>query len=115
MRRAIVPVILAWVLELGSAAGATAGVLVGSARLESGSAGDASLVLELSGTTASRLFRLEAPDRVVLDLPATQLAPGLRLPAGAGPVAIVRSGVQPGATLRLVLETRGTLTARTRI
>jgi N-acetylmuramoyl-L-alanine amidase len=52
---------------------------------------------------------------VVLDLPDTQLAPGVRLPGGAGPVAIVRSGVQPGATLRLVLETHGSLKARTRM
>ncbi len=107
MRRALVPVLCSWVLGLGSAAAASAGVTIESARLESASSGEASLVLELSGSTQTRLFRLDGPDRVVLDLPSTQLAPGVKLPAGAGPVAMVRSGVQPGATLRLVLETRG--------
>src|SRR5512139_515497 len=111
MRRALVPVIALLGLGAFHPAGA---VEVRAAELQSTGPGQASLVLDLSGALKTRLFRLDGPDRVVLDLPASQFAPGVRPPAGAGPVAVVRSGVQPGATLRLVLETHGNLPARTR-
>lgn len=111
MRRALVPVIA--LLGLGAAHAARA-VEVRAAELVSTGPEKASLVLDLSGPLKTRLFRLDGPDRVVLDLPASQLLAGVKLPAGVGPVSTVRAGVQPGATLRLVLETRSSLPARTR-
>jgi N-acetylmuramoyl-L-alanine amidase len=114
MRRALVSCLLAVIIGVGPSLAAARGVVVESMRLD-GSETAASLVLELSGATPSRLFNLEGPDRVVLDLPATQLGAGVKLPAGAGLVEVLRSGVQPGATLRLVLETRGSVPARSRL
>jgi N-acetylmuramoyl-L-alanine amidase len=91
---------------------ARAAVTVSAADLVSDGPGQATLTLEVSGELKPRLFRLEDPDRVVLDLPATRLAPGLRLPGAAGPVSVLRSGVQPGDTVRLVLETAAPLTGK---
>ena len=63
------------------------------------------IVLSLSGAPAQNVFTLNDPDRLVIDLPATRLASGVRLPAPAGLVKSVRSGSQPRSRrLRLVLE-----------
>ena len=66
--------------------------------------GGARLTLELSGKVQRKLLTLDNPRRLVIDLPATRLAPGLHLPAGAGPVRALRAGAQPHQTLRLVLQ-----------
>ncbi|MET0291844.1 MAG: N-acetylmuramoyl-L-alanine amidase [Steroidobacteraceae bacterium] len=87
-------------------------VVIDGMELQSASPTQATLTLSLDGSTRTRVFRLDGPDRVVIDLPDTRLDGKLRLPAGAGPVAVVRSGVQPGA-LRLVIETQGVLQAQT--
>ncbi len=92
---------------------AWAAAIVQSARIDSSSSAQATVTLALSGPAKARLFRLDGPDRVVIDLPDTRLTGGLRLPAGIGPVAVMRSGVQPNA-LRIVIETQGALQARTR-
>lgn len=99
--------LVAWV------APASAAAIVQSARIDSSSASQATVTLALSGPAKARLFRLDGPDRVVIDLPDTRLTGGLKLPAGIGPVAVMRSGVQPNA-LRIVIETSGGLQARTR-
>jgi N-acetylmuramoyl-L-alanine amidase len=114
MRRANLFALLLLVTCFAAGRPAGAAVVVQSAELQSAGPGQATLTLKLSGSTKSKLFRLDGPDRVVLDLAAAQLAPGLKLPSGIGPVATMRSGVQPGA-LRLVLETQGDLAARTRL
>lgn len=88
---------------------AHAAVTISAAELTSDEPGRALLVLRLSGEVKPRLFRLEEPHRVVLDLPGVQLAPGLKLPAATGPVTLLRSGSPGNGTLRLVLETRGPL------
>jgi N-acetylmuramoyl-L-alanine amidase len=62
------------------------------------------IVLTLSGSTAQNVFTLSDPERLVIDLPATRLGAGVRMPNPAGPIKSLRSGSQPKQTLRLVLE-----------
>jgi N-acetylmuramoyl-L-alanine amidase len=71
--------------------------------------GSALVQLDLSAGIAEKLFSLERPDRVVIDLPHTHLMPGFRAPPGAGVVSAVRVGPRPGGTIRVVLELRTSL------
>jgi N-acetylmuramoyl-L-alanine amidase len=71
----------------------------------------ATLTLQLSGPVHKRLFVLPNPDRVVLDLPSTRMAPGWRRPGGTGVVRSVRSAAAAGGTLRVVLELERPLVA----
>lgn len=93
---------------------AHAAAMLEDAELAVDGADRAALVLTLSSAVKPRLFTLDGPDRIVIDLPDTQRKSGLRLPDAGGPVLAVRSGVQPGA-LRLVLETRGASAGRVRV
>jgi N-acetylmuramoyl-L-alanine amidase len=93
---------LAWLLTQSAGAGATSALK--SVALESPSDSGTRIVLSLSGAPAQSVFTLNNPDRLVIDLPATRLATGVRMPAPAGPVKSLRSGSQPKQTLRLVLE-----------
>ncbi|MEP7315025.1 MAG: N-acetylmuramoyl-L-alanine amidase, partial [Pseudomonadota bacterium] len=61
-----------------------------------------------------KLFTLDNPSRIVIDLPQAKLAPGLRLPGGTGPVSRLRSGAQPKQTVRFVLELTGPQPSRSR-
>ncbi len=72
----------------------------------------AQLTLDLVGTTTQKVFTLDRPRRVVIDLPHTTLARGVRAPDGAGVVADVRTGHQPGGTLRIVVQLRAAAPAR---
>src|SRR5215831_5928259 len=72
----------------------------------------AQLALELDQAVAPNLFALEHPYRIVIDLKRTHRAPGLRPPAPAGAVTALRFGVQPGGTLRIVIETQAALPFR---
>jgi N-acetylmuramoyl-L-alanine amidase len=72
--------------------------------LESSSDASARLVLSLAGGTSPKVFMLDNPERLVVDLPATRLATGVRLPQPTGPVKSIRSGTPSKQTLRLVLE-----------
>lgn len=87
-----------------------AGVLK-KAELTASGQDSAQLVIELSAATKHKIFTLEGPNRVVIDLDATRLGSGVRLPKATGPITSLRSGVQPGGKLRLVLETRTSLAA----
>jgi N-acetylmuramoyl-L-alanine amidase len=62
------------------------------------------LTIALSDGPAAKVFTLDGPDRVVIDLPGTPGEPGMAVPAPAGLVTAVRVGRQPGDTLRIVLE-----------
>ena len=93
-------VFLLWAALSASAPAATLRSVV----LSDAGPGAVRLTLSLDGPVQQRVFRLENPSRVVIDLPQTRLAAGLRLPTPAGPVQSLRSGVQPGQTLRLVLQ-----------
>jgi N-acetylmuramoyl-L-alanine amidase len=70
------------------------------------------LTLSLSGPVSQHVFRLHNPERLVIDLPATQRRARLPPPLAAGPVAAVRSGVQGEQSLRLVVELRRAIPAR---
>jgi N-acetylmuramoyl-L-alanine amidase len=72
----------------------------------------AQLTLEVAGSTAQKIFTLDRPRRVVIDLPHTKRAPGLRVPGGAGIVANIRTGPQLGGTLRVVVELKAAAPAR---
>ena len=83
---------------------AIAGTQVRQAQLVSSSPDSAQLVLTLSGSTSSNVFGLSNPERVVIDLPATKLASGVRAPRASGPVKSVRTAMRDRGTLRVVLE-----------
>jgi N-acetylmuramoyl-L-alanine amidase len=74
-------------------------------------AGSAQLTLDLTDNAAQHLFTLEHPARVVIDLPHTRRAVGVRLPQAAGVVTALRFGRQPHGTLRVVVELRNALPA----
>jgi hypothetical protein len=87
---------------------APAASTVRKVELSAVSADSARIVLDLSAVPARKVFSIEKtgdkPERIVIDLSATRLAAGVRLPKAAGPVLAVRSGTQPGKTLRVVVE-----------
>jgi N-acetylmuramoyl-L-alanine amidase len=83
--------------------------------LEAPTAEGAQLTLSLSGLPTQKLSTLNHPDRVVIDLPATKLAPGVRLPTAVGPVVSVRTGVQGRQGLRVVLQLKSTMVAKARV
>ena len=75
----------------------------------SADAESAQLTLDLTDVAPQRLFTLEHPDRVVVDLPDTHRAGGVHAPAPSGIVTEVRFGVQPHGTLRVVVQLRSAL------
>ncbi|GAC1455470.1 MAG: N-acetylmuramoyl-L-alanine amidase [Steroidobacteraceae bacterium] len=72
----------------------------------------AQVTLDVNGAAAQKLFTLDNPARVVIDLPNTRLAADFHTPAAAGVVSAVRVGAQPRGTLRVVLQLRTALSAR---
>jgi N-acetylmuramoyl-L-alanine amidase len=60
--------------------------------------------LNLSAAPLQKVFTLEKPWRVVIDLNSAELARGVKLPTPQGPVKSLRSGPQPGGKLRIVME-----------
>jgi N-acetylmuramoyl-L-alanine amidase len=80
----------------------------------SSAADSAELTLDLTDAAPQRLFTLDHPDRVVIDLPHTQRMPGVHAPTPAGVVTGVRFGTRPYGTLRIVIELRSELPVRSR-
>ena len=72
----------------------------------------AQLTLDVAGTTTQKIFTLDRPRRVVIDLAHTGLARGFRVPQGSGVVAEVRTGHQLGGTLRIVVQLKAPAPAR---
>jgi len=72
----------------------------------------AQVTLDVSGDAAQKLFTLDDPPRVVIDLPNTHTAGDFRAPAASGIVTAVRVGAQPRGTLRVVLQLRSALPVR---
>jgi N-acetylmuramoyl-L-alanine amidase len=70
------------------------------------------ITLTTSSPASHQLFTLDHPDRVVIDLRRTRLASGVRMPEGVGIVETVRSGDRAGGTLRIVLELKSAVPAR---
>jgi N-acetylmuramoyl-L-alanine amidase len=64
------------------------------------------LTLTLSTPVAQHVFRLQNPDRLVIDLANTRRSVKLPLPPERGIVAGLRSGVSDAHVLRLVVELR---------
>jgi N-acetylmuramoyl-L-alanine amidase len=75
------------------------------------SADSAQVTLDLTEGATPRLFTLEHPDRVVVDLSQTHLASEVRAPAASGVVTDVRFGSQPDGTLRVVVQLKSALAA----
>lgn len=72
-------------------------------RVDSGATGTrAEIALDREGDYT--VISLKAPDRLVVDLPASSLAKGLRLPAPAGVVRAVRTGAPTPGTARIVFD-----------
>jgi N-acetylmuramoyl-L-alanine amidase len=63
------------------------------------------VVLDLSAPARHKVFLLEAPGRVVLDVSRASLR--AKLPAAEGPITAIRSGKLPNSGLRLVFEVDG--------
>jgi len=76
---------------------------VGSVALEQGAAGTRAEI-GLLGAGQYKTLSLTGPDRLVLDLPDSQAARGLKLPAPAGVVTAVRTGQPVPGTFRIVFE-----------
>jgi len=72
----------------------------------------AQLTLDVDGATTQKLFTLDRPRRVVIDLARTGIARGFRVPQGSGVVANVRTGHQAGGTLRIVVQLNAPAAAR---
>jgi N-acetylmuramoyl-L-alanine amidase len=72
--------------------------------------GSAQLTLDLDQPVAQKVFTLEHPDRVVIDLTRTHAATGVHAPGALGAITAVRLGMRPGGTLRVVLELKSPLT-----
>ncbi len=66
------------------------------------------VVLDLSGPVTHKVFLLDDPARVVVDVARSSLAS--KLPEGAGVVTRLRSGKLPQSGLRLVFDVRGPVT-----
>jgi len=77
----------------------------------SASADSAQLALDLTEGATHKLFTLEHPDRVVIDLSQTHLASEVRAPAASGVVTEVRFGSQLDGTLRVVVQLKSALAA----
>jgi len=75
------------------------------------SADSAQVTLDLTEGATPKLFTLEHPDRVVIDLSQTHLASEVRAPAASGVVTDVRFGGQPDGTLRVVVQLKSALAA----
>jgi N-acetylmuramoyl-L-alanine amidase len=80
----------------------------------SAGADSAQVTLDLDEAVVEKVFTLERPDRIVIDLSHTGHAARLSLPAPAGVVTAVRWGPQPGGTLRVVLQMKSPLAPHSR-
>jgi N-acetylmuramoyl-L-alanine amidase len=104
-----------WLFPLLASAGAgvSAADLQGIRLIED----DAGTRIELAlvGAADYKYFNLQNPERLVLDLQASRLAPGFELPAPTGIVANVRTGKPTAGTLRVVFELGRAAPARSRI
>jgi N-acetylmuramoyl-L-alanine amidase len=97
-------------LALHAAAASAGAELRGIAITTSGES--AQVALDLSSVTSHKLFTLDNPARVVVDLRNTRLAEGTRVPSGAGVVEEIRTGDQARGTLRVVMELKSSAPAR---
>lgn len=62
------------------------------------------VVIDLSGPAEHKLFTLDGPDRVVIDLRDTRLTRGVSAKGNQGIIQGLRTGIQNGVDLRVVLD-----------
>src|SRR5258708_40196266 len=107
MSRFLSPVllILAALVAGAAPAAAQAAALLQAAAL-SGDASGLTLTLGLSAPVQPVVFVLNAPRRVVVDLPGTRCAAALRLPPAAGLVTALRGAAREHGSYRLGLVFR---------
>src|SRR5882757_8334612 len=98
-------------LLVGASTAMAASAELREARL-SATGTSAQLTLDVAGTTTQKVFTLDKPRRVVIDLARTSIARGFRAPEGAGVVADIRTGHQLGGTLRIVVQLNAPAAAR---
>lgn len=101
--RTVPPAPLACLVLLAGTAVPAGAVELRALRLSTGPEA-AQLVLDLSDRIDPNIFTLKTPDRTVIDLGDTHLAPGVSEPRTGGIVTAVRLGHQPGGVLRVVLQ-----------
>jgi N-acetylmuramoyl-L-alanine amidase len=96
--------------------GGTSAAMAASAELRearlSATGTSAQLTLDVAGTTTQKMFTLDRPRRVVIDLAHTGVVRGFRAPEGAGVVSDIRTGHQLGGTLRIVVQLKAPAAAR---
>jgi N-acetylmuramoyl-L-alanine amidase len=96
--------------------GGTSAAMAASAELRearlSATGTSAQLTLDVAGTTTQKVFTLDRPRRVVIDLAHTGVVRGFRVPEGAGVVSDIRTGHQVGGTLRIVVQLNAPAAAR---
>ena len=95
------------------AATASAGTDVRAVSLTASDDG-AGLALDLSAGTSYKLFHLDHPYRVVIDLRDTRIERRAHLPQAAGTVEAIRVGARPQGDLRVVLQLKAPLRAQAR-
>jgi len=89
-------------LAMAVAQAAAAGEL-GAIALDTGPTGTRAELL-LDGAGEYRVLNLSGPDRLVVDLPATRLGKGFKLPRPTGIVRAVRSGQPEPGIVRIVFD-----------
>lgn len=67
--------------------------------------------IQLRGKGEFKTLALHGPERLVVDLPASSAARGLKLPAASGVVTAVRTGQPSPGTLRIVFDLASPITA----
>ncbi len=93
-------------------AGAADAADVSSVRVWSGPE-STRVVFELSAPVDHRVFTLNDPDRLVIDLEHSSASSSLELPEAKGLVADLRTGDRPDGALRIVLELKQAAKAKT--
>ena len=102
---------MALALLSGAAAAPAAEAELRGASLST-TAASAQLTLDLSGTTTQKIFTLDKPRRTVIDLAHTRIGRTFRMPASNGIVSDIRIGHQLGGTIRIVVQLREDVPAR---
>ncbi|GGD55547.1 N-acetylmuramoyl-L-alanine amidase [Pseudoxanthomonas indica] len=67
--------------------------------------------IQLQGKGEFKTLSLHGPERLVVDLPASSAARGLKMPAASGIVTAVRTGQPSPGTLRIVFDLAAPITA----
>ncbi len=83
---------------------------VSAVQLSNGATGTRAEI-QLQGKGEFKTLALHGPERLVVDLPASSAARGLKLPSGQGVVTAVRTGQPSPGTLRVVFDLAGPITA----